>query len=164
VGAVALAAAGAAGWFFFFRPASNAADAAAPATTSPASPGPAPTTVPVTTLPPPPPDARALLQAGRYPEAASFFAEDLKAAGRGTATIQLLIACSSETVEKAVANVGAMELVIVPHRYEGRDCYRLCWGVYPTTQAAATATRMLPEYFRQPGVRPRVTRVAEILP
>ena len=76
-------------------------------------------------------DARALLQGGNYPEAARLFAAELKAAGRNAATIQLLIACSTETVQKAVANVGAMELLIVPHAFQGRDCYRLAWGIYP---------------------------------
>ena len=68
----------------------------------------------------------------RYPEAARLFAADMKAAGRSAATLQLLIACSSETVQKAVESVGSDELLIVPVQYQGRDCYRLCWGVYPS--------------------------------
>ena len=51
-----------------------------------------------------------------------------------------------------------MELVIVPHRFQGKDCYRLCWGIYPTPRAAATAAlrtpaRLLPA---SPALRPRV--------
>jgi hypothetical protein len=165
----ALALAGAAAWFFVLRPRGEAAevtvDNAAPVATSPAASAAPPAVVPATPVPPPaPPDARALLQAGSYPEAAQLFAEDLKAAGRGAATVQLLIACSAETVQKAVDNVGAMELVIVPHRFDNRDCYRMCWGVYPTSQAATTAASRLPPYFQQPGVRPRVMRAAEIVP
>jgi septal ring-binding cell division protein DamX len=184
IGAV-LALAAAAGWFFVLRPrgegADARADASATATTAPAPvsagtvptrvPEEAPVAAPVAAAPPPataPPapggDARALLQGGSYPEAARLFAADVTAAGRNAATIQLLIACSTETVQKAVANVGAMELLIVPHRYNDRDCYRLCWGLYPTTQAATAAVRLLPAYFEQPGVRPKVVRAAEIAP
>ena len=179
----ALALAAAAGWFFVLRPREAArADAGAtatPSTTTPAAvaapilPTTAPPAAPVTTLSAAAPstsaaaparDPRALLQAGRYPDAARLFASDLKAAGRSAATIQLLIACSTETVQKAVENVGAMELVIVPHQFQGRSCYRVCWGIYPTPDKATAAVRMLPAYFREHGATPRVMPASEITP
>jgi len=173
----ALALAAVAAWFFLMRPRPEASatpvQTSAPATQTPSSSlpatpppfAPAATTAgsaPATQPAPPADDARALLQAGSYPEASRVFASDLKAAGAGAATIQLLIACSAETVQKAVQNVGAMELVIVPHRFEGKDCYRLCWGIYPSTQQATAAVRSLPAYFS--AQRPRVVRAAEITP
>ena len=174
----------AAGWFFFLRPRpaqTGTAAAVVPTTTlAPAGGDPGSTLAPATmpaaqpSLPPPattaPPvlpaadDARALLQAGSYPEAARAFASDLKAAGRSAATIQLFIACSTENIGKAVSAVGAMELVIIPHKLNGKSCYRVCWGIYPTTQAATPALRNVPAYFEQPGVSRKVVRGAEILP
>ena len=185
----ALALAAAAAWFFVLRPRDEGsdarADASATVTTAPApvsgvavpatAPGTAPEAAPVTQAPvaapppeaaPPAPasDARSLLQSGSYPEAARRFAADLKSAGRNAATLQLLIACSSETVQKAVENVGANELVIVPVQFQGKDCYRLCWGVYPTSERASAAMRTLPGYFRERGAVPRVMPAAEITP
>ena len=183
IGAV-LALAAAAAWFFVLRPRGEASDARADAsttvTTAPVSAGTVPTTAPAAapvarpSVAAPPPsttptapaagDPRALLQAGSYPEAARLFAADLKAAGANAATLQLLIACSTETVQKAVENVGAMELLIVPTRFQGRDCYRLAWGIYPTPERATAALRTLPGYFREHGATPRVMRAAEIAP
>ena len=183
IGAV-LALAAAAGWFFVLRPRNEGSDARADASTvttvpAPVSAGTVPTTVPdaapvaapsaaapppATAPPAPGGDARALLQGGNYPEAARLFTADLKAAGRSAVTVQILIACSTETVQKAVESVGAMELLIVPIRHQGRDCYRLAWGTYPTAGQATAAMRMLPGYFRQPGVKPKVVPVSEIAP
>jgi hypothetical protein len=78
--------------------------------------------------------------------------------------VQILVACSEETVHKAVANVSSAELFIVPVKHRGRDCYRVCWGVYDTPAAAAEADRRLPPYFRQGGAHPRVVLVAAVLP
>jgi septal ring-binding cell division protein DamX len=181
--AVALAAA--AGWFFVLRPRSSGADARADASATvgtppdsvpratipttlaqavPVAPESSAAPLPSAAAPAPGGDARALLQGGRYPEAARLFAADLKAAGPRAATLQLLIACSTETVQKAVENVGAMELLIVPTRFQGRDCYRLGWGIYPTSEGATAALRTLPSYFREHGATPRVMRAAEIAP
>ncbi len=182
----ALALAAAAAWFFVLRPRDEGSDARADASTTvstaPAnvSGGAVPATAPAAAplapasvaAPPPgeaaPPapasDARALLQSGSYPEAARRFAADMKSAGRNAATLQLLIACSSETVQKAVENVGSNELLIVPVQFQGRDCYRLCWGIYPTPERATAALRTLPGYFRERGATPRVIPAAEIEP
>jgi hypothetical protein len=184
--ALALAVVAGAGWFFFLRPGTAAqpgtAVAAVPTTTMPAPvggepaptlapatvPAAAPSTPPVTSTPvtttPAATDARALLQAGSYPQAARAFASDLKAAGRSAATIQLFTACATESIEKAVASVGAMELVIIPRQMKGKSCYVVCWGIYPTPQAATPAMRNVPAYFEQPGVSRKVVRAAEILP
>jgi hypothetical protein len=78
--------------------------------------------------------------------------------------VQLLVACSGETVQNAVTNVSSAELFILPVKYQGRDCYRLCWGLYPGTAQAAAAARALPDYFRKGGATPRVMSAAELLP
>jgi hypothetical protein len=82
----------------------------------------------------------------------------------GTSTVQLLVACSADTVQKAVRSVSSPELYIVPVKYQGRDCYRLCWGLYAGADQAATAARALPDYFRKGGATPRVMSAAELQP
>lgn len=111
-----------------------------------------------------PPDARALLRAGNYPDAARAFATSARAAGKGAAVIQLFVACSGETVQKAVDNAGGTELLILPVNFKGRDCYRLGWGLYPSQARAAAALRAVPEYFRTGGAAPKVLAVSEALP
>jgi hypothetical protein len=109
-------------------------------------------------------EARALLASGQLGGAARAFAAHLKTAPAGTSSVQLLVACSGETVQKAVANVSSPELFIVPVRFQGRDCFRLCWGLYPSSSQAASAARALPEYFRKGGATPRVMSAAELQP
>ena len=131
---------------------------------APASPAPSPRTPPTAASRAGAPDGRALMRAGSYAEAARAFASSTRAAGRDAAVIQLLIACSTETVQKAVDNADAPELLILPVRFQGRDCYRLGWGVYPTSAKATAALRSIPEYFRQGGAAPRVLRASEAAP
>jgi hypothetical protein len=155
--------------------------AAAPPTTMAVAPAPVsiptPTaTAPVVTRPPatPPPtppvsvnlleQARTALRGGNYAEAARAFAAHIRRAPRGTATVQLLVACSTDTVQKAMSEVGSSELFILPVNYQGRDCYRMCWGLYADAARAASAVRSLPDYFRRGGASPRVVTAAEVLP
>jgi hypothetical protein len=129
------------------RPAPEAAATARPPASSPAT-----------------PDARALLRAGNYPDAARAFATSARSAGKGAAVIQLFVACSGETVQKAVDNAGGAELLILPVNFKGRDCYRLGWGLYSSPARAAAALGAVPEYFRTGGAAPKVLAVSEALP
>jgi hypothetical protein len=147
---------------------------AMPATPVPASIAPAIVPSPRTTLPPSPTaparsgppslaEARAFLKSGDLEQAARGFTANVKAAAPGSASVQLLVACSPETVQKAVQNAGSPELFIIPVNYKGRDCYRLCWGIYESAARAASEMRTLPEYFRK-GATPRFVSTAEIAP
>ena len=107
-------------------------------------------------------EARTLLQSGNLDAAAQGFAATVKAAPASSASVQILVACSPETVQKAVQNAGSPELFIVPVHYKGRDCYRLCWGLYESASRAASALPSLPEYFRK-GATPRVIAASEIV-
>ena len=107
-------------------------------------------------------EARTLLQSGNLDAAAQGFAATVKAAPASSASVQILVACSPETVQKAVQNAGSPELFIVPVHYKGRDCYRLCWGLYESASRAASAVPSLPEYFRK-GATPRVIAASEIV-
>jgi hypothetical protein len=188
---VLIAAAVGAAWYVWGRaPAGSGTKQAAvpPATTAPAATStPEPTAsaatvtaTPVPVLPsprapvPPPPatqtrtapanlaEARTLLLSGNLDAAAQGFAATVKAAPASSASVQILVACSPETVQKAVQNAGSPELFIVPVHYKGRDCYRLCWGLYESASRAASAVPSLPEYFRK-GATPRVIAASEIV-
>jgi hypothetical protein len=136
------------------------ATAAAPPSTTPP-----PTTAPrAKATPPAGGDARGLLRSGAFGDAASSFAEDLRGKARGRFSVQLLVACSEETIQKAVAAVPADELFILPVNYKGRSCYRVCWGLYASEEQAATAGRSLPEYFRRGGATPKVSPIPSLLP
>jgi septal ring-binding cell division protein DamX len=109
-------------------------------------------------------DAHALLARGSLPEAAKAFATSIAAGPRTRFSLQLLTACSPETVQKAVGAAGRPDLFILPVSLQGRSCYRVCWGSYESRQAAEAGTASVPAYFRQGGVRPRLSPVSELLP
>jgi hypothetical protein len=77
--------------------------------------------------------------------------------------VQLLTACSPENVQKAVS-AGGSELFILPVSVKGQECYRVCWGLFDGRPGAEAALPGLPAYFRQSGVRPRLSSVAELVP
>jgi len=83
---------------------------------------------------------------------------------RGRFSLQLLVACAPENVQKALAAVPAEELFILPVDLKGRACFRLCWGVYESRSAAEAAAAALPSYFRQGGAAPRLSPLSELLP
>jgi septal ring-binding cell division protein DamX len=78
--------------------------------------------------------------------------------------VQLLVACSEETIQKAVQQVDSAELFILPVSLKGRACYRVCWGVYPDSERAASALHSVPAYFREGGATPKVVPASELLP
>ena len=144
--------------------------APAPVATPPPTPDPRPTATPrVTPAPRPAPvapagDAHALLAQGALPDAARAFAAQLAPGSRGRFTLQVLVACAPENVQKAVSAVPSPELLVLPVNVKGRACYRLCWGVYDSRPAAESALGSLPSYFRQGGVSARVSPLVELLP
>ncbi|MGE5127319.1 MAG: DUF4388 domain-containing protein [Betaproteobacteria bacterium] len=109
-------------------------------------------------------DAHSLLGRGSFPEAAHAFAASLATGSRGRFSLQLLTACSPETIQKALGAAGNGNLFILPVSLQGRSCYRLCWGVYDTRPAAEAAVAGVPAYFRQGGTRPRLSALSELLP
>jgi hypothetical protein len=108
-------------------------------------------------------DARNLMKKGNLSQAARSFASHLKASS-GTYSVQLLVACSDETVQKAAHAVQDQELYIVPVNYKGRDCYRVCWGLYDNEARANSAVRSVPEYFISGGAKPKVVPTSSLLP
>jgi septal ring-binding cell division protein DamX len=137
---------------------------APPTSAAPTSP---PTTPPRETPRPAGPaslaDARGLMQRGAFSEAARAFAGTVRSA-QANYSVQILVACSDDTVRKALDNVQAQELYILPVNYRGRDCYRVLWGLYETESRADSATRAVPDYFRRGGARPKVVTTSSVLP
>jgi len=148
----------------------------APAVTPPATPGPtppptprqAPTPRPAPASKPAGPaqtgEARSLLAQGALPDAARAYAAKLTQEARGRFSLQVLVACDPVNVQKAVNAVSAPELFILPVNVKGKACYRLCWGVYDGRPAAEAALSGVPPYFRQGGLVPRLSPLAELLP
>jgi hypothetical protein len=159
-------------------PTTSVAAATLPPATSP------PTTVKAAALPPPttaapqpPPTtapaaakatglagARQSLQQRDFKTAAQGFVAGIRSSREARYSVQLLVACADETVEKALANASAPELLILPVSYQGRSCYRLCWGLYDSEANASSAASSVPAYFRDGGAKPKVAAIAALLP
>ncbi len=128
---------------------------------------PAPTPTPAAVAPPAPApaaDALALLRQGDLDASARQSASTLATGPRGRFGIQALVACAPETVHKAVQAVADDQLFVLPVNYKGRDCHRICWGVFDDRAAAEAAARSFPAYFRQNGISPRIQPLADLLP
>ena len=143
-----------------------------PATTATPTPEPPPDATP-TPAPPAPPapqagapagDALALLRQGSFDESASAFASSLASAAPDSYSIQVLAACSPDTIRKAAQNVTEDDIFILPVTLNGRACYRVGWGVYDSRASAEAGANDLPAYFRQPGITPRIQPLVELLP
>ena len=142
--------------------------AATPPPTAP--PTPPPTPPPTSTVPAKPasalgglPAARQLLDRRDFASAARGFEANLRSSPEARFSVQLLVACSDDTVDKAVAQAGSPDLFILPVNYKGRSCYRMCWGLYDTEARANAATSAIPAYFREGGARPRVMPTSGLL-
>jgi len=140
-----------------------------PKPTPAATPAPTPRPAPTATPKPAaaahgPGEGRALLRQGSFPEAAKSFAASLSPGARGRFSHQLLTACATETIAKAVQAVPDEDLFILPVTFQGKSCYRLCWGVYDTRAAAEAARNSVPSYFRQGGTTPRLSPLNELIP
>ena len=148
------------------KPPSLPTPAPASATAKAPTPAPAPATAaarPAAAPATPPGDGHALLAQGALPDAARAFARSVAAGPRSRYTAQLLTACSPENVQKAVG-AGGSDLFILPVSVKGVACYRVCWGLFADRPAAEAALSGLPAYFRQSGVRPRLSSIAELAP
>ena len=109
-------------------------------------------------------EARSLLAQGALSDAARAYAAKWAPEARGRFSLQVLVACDPVNVQKAVNAVTADELFILPVNVKGKACYRLCWGVYDGRPAAEAALSGVPPYFRQAGLVPRLSPLAELLP
>ncbi len=127
--------------------------APAPVERAPAVPAPAATPAP----PPAGPSSSDLVERARA---------DARRIGAGDGwTLQLLVACDPQNAAKRVAQGGpAEQLYVLPRMLDGRSCFRLCWGRYPSREAALAA-RDLPSGLRESlDEAPQPRRIADVLP
>jgi septal ring-binding cell division protein DamX len=84
------------------------------------------------------------------------------ASGGGEYTVQVMVACSPETVHNVLVHSGgSADLYVLPTVHQGRSCYLLSWGVYPTREAAEDAR--LPAALRGAVSKTFVRRIADLI-
>lgn len=131
-----------------------------PSTASPTRPRSQPTAAP-TAAPPTPAKSPALPQ-GRQ-KWLDRAARDRRAADadrRARFTIQLELACQEESLSDAWKYdrpAGTMWVLTTP--FQGKTCFRVLWGRYPTREAAQRALSKAPAFFSTPRNRPLVVPI-----
>ena len=147
-----------------------ASPTATPAPTkAPEKPTPLPRTTPAPAVAPvvpspvrPASGAYEALKAGRLAEAATAF--EIVAQSRSSEfSVQLLVACSPQTIEKAIQNDPSPELFVLPAPVAGKPCHRLMRGFFATTADAAQAVSKLPGYYVAEGAKPRAVTLKSVL-
>jgi hypothetical protein len=109
--------------------------------------------------------ARQSFDADELVEAAARFQDLIAAEPAGRVTLQLMIACEPETLRTARARAGASApLFVLPVTIKERSCYRACWGVYDSKEAALAAVAGLPPAYTGPGFKPIVVSLARLRP
>jgi septal ring-binding cell division protein DamX len=101
--------------------------------------------------------ARAQLDAGSYAAAARGWAQIFRSKPAQAFTLQIAIACQEETLRKAARRTeGSDQFFVVPFTMQGKVCYRLCWGSFPTLDSAQSARSSVPSFFLEEGGHPIV--------
>jgi hypothetical protein len=106
-----------------------------------------------------------MLDTGDVDRAAGVFQELAAAEDPARFTLQLMIACEPDTLRTARAQSGDRgSLYFVPYTFNGRDCYRACWGSYAGKEEAAGAAAALPAAYASSGIRPVVISMKRLRP
>jgi septal ring-binding cell division protein DamX len=100
---------------------------------------------------------------GRLADAASIFAAAARSRA-GEFSVQLVVACSAQTIEKALQNDPSPDLFVLPATVSGKACHRLMRGFYRTGAEAEQAVASLPPYYVAEGAKPRAIAVKAVLP
>lgn len=67
-------------------------------------------------------------------------------------TLQFMIACDPDNARRILDRAQRSDrLYILPFDYDGRRCFRLCWGRYDTRDRAAANRSRLPAFIRELG-------------
>jgi hypothetical protein len=63
--------------------------------------------------------------------------------------------CERANVAGVVRAAGGSEqLLVLSHRYEGRSCYRVFWGLFDSRQDALAGLSTVPQTIRAPESSP----------
>ena len=82
-------------------------------------------------------------KAGNYEKASEIWKTMLREQASST-TVQVVVACQIDTVNNAFSNFGDRKVFTLPLQLSGRTCYRVCFGIFPSKEAAAAAIDALP--------------------
>jgi len=113
---------------------------------------PAPDTQPTAAAPATPRSSPRAPTAGALGERAAADRERLLDSGESY-TVQLMVSCDPDNARRVLGLIGGTSrLYVLPVELDGKACYRLCWGSYPTRESAERATD-IPASFDSPRVR-----------
>ena len=102
------------------------------------------------------------LKAGQLNEAAAT-AEAIARSRSAEFSLQILVACSPQTIEKALVNDSSTDLFVLPTTISGKPCFRLMRGFFKTSDEATHTTSTLPGYYVAEGAKPRAVQVKAVL-
>ncbi len=106
--------------------------------------------------------ARAQLDAGEHAAAARSFSQALRPQA-ASFTLQIAIACQEESLRKAARGTHPDDpFFVTPFLLQGRSCFRLCFGVYPSIDQAERAAAAIPPVLAEGGTRPVVIALRRI--
>jgi DedD protein len=106
--------------------------------------------------------ARAQLDAGEHAAAARSFSQALRPQA-ASFTLQIAIACQEESLRKAARGTHPDDpFFVTPFLLQGRSCFRLCFGVYPSIDQAERAAAAIPPVLAEGGTRPVVMALRRI--
>ncbi len=141
------------------------AEPARPAAQPPAHPAPTKGAEPVqkrAATAPKPASARASERAepeGGWAARAAKDRRRLESDRRTRYAIQLELVCEGASLEEAFRHDRSQAMWLLATTHEGRDCYRVFWGRYPSLEAARKAKAGIPPYFVTPRNHPAVVSV-----
>ena len=103
------------------------------------------------------------LDNGEAARAALTFQQLVAAGDPGQFTLQLMIACETETLDKLRRqSEGRRGFYVLPYAHKGRGCYRALWGTYPSLEGARQAIDALPASFSASGLRPIIVSMGRL--
>ncbi|MEO8359464.1 MAG: DUF4388 domain-containing protein [Vicinamibacteria bacterium] len=102
------------------------------------------------------------LKAGNFADAATAFETQAKTHA-SEFSIQVLVACSPQTIEKALQNDPSRDLYILPATIGGKSCYRLMRGFFKTQAEGTSSVSSLPAYYVTEGAKPKSVPVKPLL-
>ncbi len=102
------------------------------------------------------------MKAGRLTEAAAAF-ENAAQSRSEAFSVQVLVACSAQTIAKAIQNDPSADLFVLPTTVAGRPCYRLLRGFFRTFGEATESVATLPPYYIVEGAKPKAVAVKAAL-
>ena len=93
------------------------------------------------------------LSKGDYQEAAKQF-KSIYSTKSGGFTIALMIACEKDSITKALSELKSPDkLIIFPHNFKGRDCFRVLYGYYNSKEEAQKEFSTLPPDLQASGAK-----------